>query len=92
MASWLKLNWTRSSPRRSAAGVQSRRDVLSAVFTRAIDRGELPAGLDVGHAVDLVFGPFWYRLLVEHLPVDPTEVPAHVHRLLHGLSDATPRS
>jgi len=72
--------------------VQSRRDVLAGVFTRAIDRGELPAGLDVGHAVDLVFGPFWYRLLVEHLPVDPTEAPAHVRRILHGLSDATPRA
>ncbi|MFC7386824.1 TetR/AcrR family transcriptional regulator [Sphaerisporangium rhizosphaerae] len=72
--------------------VRSRRDVLAVVFTRAIDRGELPAGLDVDHAVDLVFGPFWYRLLVEHLPVDAAEAPAHVRRLLYGLNDAPPES
>lgn len=68
--------------------VHSRREVLTAMFTRAIGRGELPAGLDVEHAVDLVFGPFWYRLLVEHLPVDPAEAPTHVHQLLHGLRGA----
>jgi AcrR family transcriptional regulator len=72
--------------------VQSRRDVLATLFTRAVDRGEVPADLDVNHAVDLVFGPFWYRLLVEHLPVDPAEAPGHVRRLLHGLSDPTPQS
>lgn len=72
------------------AWVQSRRDVLAAVFARAIDRGEVPVGLDVDHVVDLVFGPFWYRLLVGHLPVDPSEAPAHVRQLLHGLGHAAP--
>lgn len=72
--------------------VNGRREALSAIFTRATDRGDLPAELDVDHAVDLVFGPFWYRLLVEHLPVDPAEAPAHVHQLLHGLHGGRPAS
>ncbi|MFI1369432.1 TetR-like C-terminal domain-containing protein [Streptomyces griseochromogenes] len=37
----------------------------------AIDRDELPADLDLEHATDLVFGPFWYRLLVGHAPPRP---------------------
>jgi AcrR family transcriptional regulator len=67
------------------AWVQARRDVLARVFTRAIDRGELAPDVDVAHAVDLIFGPFWYRLLVGHAAIDPADAPGHVHQLLHGL-------
>ncbi|UQX02748.1 TetR/AcrR family transcriptional regulator [Streptomyces sp. RerS4] len=42
-------------------------------------------GLDLDLAVDQVFGPFWYRLLVGHAPLDPADAPAHVARLLDGL-------
>jgi len=67
------------------AWVQHRRDALAAVFTRAADRGELGADVDVAHAVDLVFGPFWYRLLVGHAPVDPADAAGHVEQLLSGV-------
>ncbi|WP_433430710.1 TetR/AcrR family transcriptional regulator [Nonomuraea sp. CA-141351] len=66
--------------------VQSRRAVVSDLLNRGIERGELAPDLDLDHAVDLVFGPFWYRLLVGHTPVDPVQADAHVRRLLDGLA------
>ncbi|WP_079147089.1 TetR-like C-terminal domain-containing protein [Streptomyces griseochromogenes] len=46
----------------------------------AIDRDELPADLDLEHATDLVFGPFWYRLLVGHAPPSTPTKPAVMSR------------
>jgi AcrR family transcriptional regulator len=68
--------------------VRHRQAVVERIIGRAVDRGELPADVDVGHAVDLVFGPFWYRLLVGHRPLDPGEAPRHVADLLDGLRQA----
>jgi AcrR family transcriptional regulator len=64
--------------------VRGRRDVVTRLLQGAIERGELPAALDLTHAVDLVFGPFWYRLLVGHAPLDPNEAAGHVRTLLIG--------
>lgn len=65
--------------------VQSRRAVVAEILTRGIGRGELPRSVDLDHAVDLVFGTFWYRLLVDHAPLDPKLAPRHVDDVLHGL-------
>ncbi|MEU6832005.1 TetR/AcrR family transcriptional regulator [Nocardia beijingensis] len=65
--------------------VQSRRKVMSDILSRGVARGELAADLDLDHATDLIFGPFWYRLLVAHAPLDPADAPAHITRLLAGL-------
>ncbi|GHI09531.1 hypothetical protein AQI88_27970 [Streptomyces cellostaticus] len=65
--------------------VQSRRTVVTRMLIAAIDRDELPADLDLEHATDLVFGPFWYRLLVGHAPLDPDQASSHVAQLLNGL-------
>jgi AcrR family transcriptional regulator len=65
--------------------VESRRAVVLTAFTRGVQRGELPAAADLEAATDRFFGLFWYRLLVEHQPLDPAQAPAHVHQLLHGL-------
>ncbi len=67
------------------AWVQSRRDVVAELLVRGIDRGELDAGLDLDYAVDVVFGLFWYRLLVGHLALDAAQARDHVDRLLQGL-------
>ncbi|MFL6077909.1 MAG: TetR/AcrR family transcriptional regulator [Mycobacteriales bacterium] len=66
--------------------IQSRRAVVAGILNRGIERGELAPDLDLDHAVDLVFGPFWYRLLVGHAPLDPAQTDAHVRRLLNGLT------
>jgi AcrR family transcriptional regulator len=65
--------------------VQARRDALAVLFARAAGRGELAPDVDLEHAIDLVFGPFWYRLLAGHAPLDPADAARHVHRLLDGV-------
>jgi AcrR family transcriptional regulator len=66
--------------------VQNRRTVVADLLRRGVARGELASELDLDHAVDLVFGPFWYRLLVGHAPLHPTQAHAHVRRLLNGFT------
>ncbi|MEU5216374.1 TetR/AcrR family transcriptional regulator [Streptomyces sp. NPDC020807] len=65
---------------------QTRRAVVAGLLRRGVERGELAPDLDLEYAVDLVFGPFWYRLLVGHAPLDPADAEPHVRRLLGGLA------
>ncbi|MRH89001.1 hypothetical protein GFY24_16365 [Nocardia sp. SYP-A9097] len=64
--------------------MDGRRAVVAELLRRGIDRGELDPTRDVDYATDLIFGPFWYRLLADHAPLDPAAAPAHVARLLAG--------
>ncbi|WP_433723237.1 TetR/AcrR family transcriptional regulator [Nocardia sp. CA-129566] len=66
------------------AWVQTRRDVVVRILNRGVMRGELAADLDVEYATDLIFGPFWYRLLVAHAPLQPEHASADIARLLSG--------
>jgi AcrR family transcriptional regulator len=72
------------------AWVGERQQVVADLLQRGVDRGELPAGADLGHAVDLIFGPFWYRLLVEHAPLRAVDAPGHVQTVLAGLRRQPP--
>ncbi len=47
-----------------------RRATLRGLFERAAERGEIPSEVDVTLLVDMVYGVLWYRLLVEHAPLD----------------------
>jgi len=47
-----------------------RRDALATLVDRAHERGELPAGVQPGTVLDVVFGTLWYRLLATREPVD----------------------
>jgi AcrR family transcriptional regulator len=46
--------------------VEPRRVQGRAIFARAIDRGEIPADTDIEVALDLLYGPFYHRLLHGH--------------------------
>jgi AcrR family transcriptional regulator len=46
--------------------VRQRRESTFAIFRRAIDRGELPADLDMEFAADELGGPVFYRYLLMH--------------------------
>jgi AcrR family transcriptional regulator len=46
--------------------VQPRREQGRAIFARAIDRGEIPPDTDIEVALDLLYGPFYHRLLHGH--------------------------
>ncbi|MFJ4779521.1 TetR/AcrR family transcriptional regulator [Streptomyces sp. NPDC088762] len=72
------------------AWVHTRRELVTTLLTRAITRQEIPADTDLDHATDLIFGPFWYRLLIAHAPLDPTDAPAHVTTILDGLTPRRP--
>lgn len=68
--------------------IGSRRTVLTDMLLRGIDRGELAGDIDLGYAADLIFGPFWYRLLVGHTPLEPAQAARHVTSVLAALRSA----
>lgn len=70
------------------AFVDSRRAIVAGILARAAERGETRGDLDPDYAIDLFFGPFWYRLLVGHLPLDPQEAERHVDHILDGLRNS----
>jgi AcrR family transcriptional regulator len=49
--------------------VEPRREPARVIFARAIDRGEIPADTDLEAAVDLLYGPFYHRILQGHAPL-----------------------
>jgi AcrR family transcriptional regulator len=51
--------------------IASRRAEAATVFERGIERGELRADLEIGVAIDALYGAVYYRLLVSHAPLDP---------------------
>jgi AcrR family transcriptional regulator len=49
--------------------VALRREPARHALGRAIERGEVPAGTDLDAALDLLYGPFYHRLLHGHAPL-----------------------
>ena len=47
-----------------------RRAVLRSLLERAVVRGEIAADVDLELLIDVVYGVIWYRLLVDHIPLD----------------------
>jgi AcrR family transcriptional regulator len=47
-----------------------RRAALRGIFERAAGRGELAPDTDVELLLDIVFGVLWYRLMLDHAPLD----------------------
>lgn len=68
--------------------VESRRAPARALIERAIERGELPAAVDVDMALDLIYGPLYHRLLHRHAPLDENFVEAVMDTVLRGLTAA----
>jgi AcrR family transcriptional regulator len=50
--------------------VRPRREPARIILARAVERGEIPADLDMEAIVDLVYGPFYMRILHGHAPVN----------------------
>jgi hypothetical protein len=49
--------------------IEPRRDPARGIFARAIERGEIPVETDVEAALDLLYGPFYHRILQGHAPL-----------------------
>src|SRR3984885_14782705 len=65
--------------------VQPRRDQARDIFVRAIERGEIPANLDLEVALDLIYGPLYHRLLQGHAPLDDAFVKSAIEMALRGI-------
>ncbi|MGO9820779.1 MAG: TetR/AcrR family transcriptional regulator [Solirubrobacteraceae bacterium] len=65
--------------------VRPRRAQATSVFTRALDRGEIRADLDIEVALDLIYGALYHRLLHGHAPLDDTFVAQVVEMAVDGL-------
>jgi AcrR family transcriptional regulator len=50
--------------------VQPRREPARIIFARAVDRGEIPADFDLEAILDLLYGPFYLRILHGHAPLN----------------------
>ena len=61
-----------------------RRRALAVILDRAAARHELPEGVTVDTATDVVFGVLWYRLLAIPAPLDNTLVDELVDLLSPG--------
>jgi AcrR family transcriptional regulator len=62
---------------------------LRLAVQRGIDRGELTAGTDPDLVVDTLLGAAWYRLLLEHAPLDDPTAHALVDMILTGIATPT---
>jgi AcrR family transcriptional regulator len=64
--------------------VTQRRAAVRELLERARARGEVAAGVDTELALDMFFGPIWYRRLVRHAPLSRD----FAHSLADALADA----
>ncbi|MBW4505489.1 MAG: TetR/AcrR family transcriptional regulator [Scytonematopsis contorta HA4267-MV1] len=65
--------------------IAQRRMAVRQIFDQAIKRGELPENIDLEMAIDGVYAPIFYRLLVGHAPLDDQFAESLVEQLLSGI-------
>ena len=70
--------------------LEPRREHAAAIFRRAIERGEIPADTDLGVALDLLYGPFYHRLLQGHGRLDERFTRDVVQLVVAGLGAGAP--
>ena len=62
-----------------------RRDAARQILLQGIESGEFTPDLDPDLAMDILYGPIYYRLLVQHLPLDQAFTIALPHQAIAGL-------
>ncbi len=65
--------------------IENRRQVLREIIQRGVERGDLRKEIDVETTLDLIYGPFWYRLLVKHGPLDDAYAEILVEQVFRGV-------
>jgi hypothetical protein len=65
---------------------KARLDLASAMIARAKDRGEVPADLDTGLALEIVVAPLHFRALLTRQPIEEHDIAQLVDVLLAGLA------
>ena len=69
-----------------AAFIAGRRDLIRGILRRGAQRGEIDPAADLDVAIDFIFGLYWYRILVGHLPLDQALATTMTDQLLQGLA------
>ncbi|MDP8973306.1 MAG: TetR/AcrR family transcriptional regulator C-terminal ligand-binding domain-containing protein [Actinomycetota bacterium] len=67
-----------------------RRAEAREILELGIERGELREGLDPEVAVDVLYGPIYYRMLVGHAPLDEDFADAIADHIFAGLGARDP--
>lgn len=68
--------------------LKPRRQLVSVIFDRAVERGEIRKGLDRELVLDMIYGPGFYRMMIRRAPLGRESVDAMVSALFRGLRDA----
>jgi AcrR family transcriptional regulator len=66
--------------------IAQRRIAVGQIFKQAMKRGELAKNVDLEMAIDGVYAPIFYRLLVGHAPLNEEFAETLVKQLLSGIS------
>jgi len=66
--------------------ILTRREEGRAIINRAIARAEIRRGISVDVALDMIYRPVFYRLLMGHGPLDGKFTDAVVDQALQGIS------
>ena len=70
--------------------VEPRRALATAVFLRAVERGEIDEGTKIDVALDLIYGPLYHRLLQGHAKLTDRFVQDVVDMALNGIARTRP--
>ncbi len=62
-----------------------RREDAKRIFQRGVDRGELREGIDPEVAIDALYSPLFYRLLLKHQPLTDEFVDELVDLVMEGI-------
>ena len=62
-----------------------RREDAKRIFQRGVERGELRDDVDAELAIDILYSPLFYRLLLKHLPLSETFVDEIIDVVFKGL-------
>jgi len=65
--------------------ILARRDEGRELLRGAMERGEVRSGVDIETALDLIYAPIFYRILVGHAPLDEAFVDGCLDLALRGL-------
>jgi AcrR family transcriptional regulator len=71
--------------------IKPRRELVGVIFDRAVERGEIRAGLDRELVLDMIYGPGFYRMMIRRAPLGRKAVGAMVTALFRGLRGPSSR-